>query len=84
MTTPPPTQNIHKILITPPPPPKKKKKINKKKYYFFQKTQRNIEIQNFEPPKMARAYVCMQISEYPAPTGTRAGQNAAPETEQSF
>ena len=25
----------------------------------------NIEIQNFEPQKTTRAYVCMQISEYP-------------------
>ena len=42
-------QNLHtqkKIHFsdTPPPPPPKKKKI---------------EIQNFEPQKMTRAYVCM-------------------------
>ena len=29
------------------------------------KTPQNIEIQNFEPKKMTRAYVCMKISEYP-------------------
>ena len=31
------------------------------------KTPKNIEIQNFEPKKMTRAYVCIQISEYPPP-----------------
>ena len=29
------------------------------------KTPKNIEIQNFEPKKMGRAYVCVKISEYP-------------------
>ena len=28
------------------------------------KTPKNIEIQNFEPKKMTRAYVCMKILEY--------------------
>ena len=37
------------------------------KYSFFFKTPKNIEIQNFEPPKKARAYVCVKISEYPPP-----------------
>ena len=36
-----------------------------KKIFIFLITPKNIEIQNFEPPKMARAYVCMKISEYP-------------------
>ena len=37
------------------------------KIFIFQKTPKNIEIQNFEPPKMDRAYVCVKISEYPPP-----------------
>ena len=36
-----------------------------KKIFVFLKTPKNIEIQNFEPKKMDRAYVCMKISEYP-------------------
>ena len=51
-------KNIHKIFIpkrififlNPPPPPP---------------PPQNIEIQNFEHQKIARAYVCMKISEYP-------------------
>ena len=35
------------------------------KIFIFLKTQKNIEIQNFEPPKMVRAYVYVKISEYP-------------------
>ena len=35
------------------------------KKLIFLKTQKNIEIQNFEPKKMGRAYVCVKISEYP-------------------
>ena len=42
-----------------------------KKIFIFLKTQKNIEIQNFEPKKMGRAYVCVKISEYP-PGGTPA------------
>ena len=38
-----------------------------KKYSFFWKPPKNIEIQNFEPKKMDRAYVCVYISEYPPP-----------------
>ena len=37
------------------------------KMFIFLKTQKNIEIQNFEPKKMGRAYVCVKISEYPPP-----------------
>ena len=40
-----------------------------KKIFIFQKTPKNIEIQNFEPKKMDRAYVCVKISEYPPPLG---------------
>ena len=36
-----------------------------KKIFIFLKTQKNIEIQNFDPKKMGRAYVCSKISEYP-------------------
>ena len=35
------------------------------KIFIFLKTQKNIEIKNFEPQKIARAYVCVKISEYP-------------------
>ena len=34
---------------------------------IFLKTQKSIEIQNLEPNKMDRAYVCVKISEYPPP-----------------
>ena len=37
------------------------------KIFIFLKTPNNIEIQNFEPKIMTRAYVCMKISEYPHP-----------------
>ena len=52
-------KNIHKIFIP-------------QKIFHFLKTPKNIEIQNFEPQKMTRAYVCMNISEYlsPPPPGT--------------
>ena len=36
-----------------------------KKIFIFLKTPKNIEIQNFDPRKMVRAYVCAKISEYP-------------------
>ena len=38
-----------------------------KQLLIFLKTQKNIEIQNVEPKKMGRAYVCVKISEYPPP-----------------
>ena len=47
-----PPKNIHKIFIPP-------------KNIHFSDTPKNIEIQNFEPKKIARAYVCVKISEYP-------------------
>ena len=34
-------------------------------FFFLSENQKNIEIQNFEPKKMTRAYVCMKITEYP-------------------
>ena len=34
------------------------------KIFVFLKTPKNIEIQNFDPQKMTRAYICMKISEY--------------------
>ena len=37
------------------------------KNIYFSETPQTIEIQNFKPPKIARAYVCMKISEYPSP-----------------
>ena len=36
-----------------------------KKILIFQKTPKNIEIQNFEPKKIARAYLCVKISRVP-------------------
>ena len=54
-------QKIFVFLSPPPPPPQKKKKKKKKK------NKKNIEIQNFEPLKRTRAYVCMKISEYTPP-----------------
>ena len=47
-------KNIHKISIP-------------QKIFIFLKTPKNIEIQNFEPQKMGRVYVCVKISEYPPP-----------------
>ena len=40
-----------------------------KKIFIFLKTQKNIEIQKFDPKKMDRAYVSMNISEYPPALG---------------
>ena len=47
-----PPKNIHKIFIP-------------QKIFIFLKTPKIIVIQNFEPPKIGRAYVCVKISEYP-------------------
>ena len=44
-----------------------------KKIIVFLKTPKNIEIQNFEPQKIAPAYVCVKISEYPPPPPPGAG-----------
>ena len=44
-------------------------KISTKSLYpkniHFSENPKNIKIQNFEPPKIARAFVCVKISEYP-------------------
>ena len=45
-------KNIHKNFIP-------------QKNIHFSENPKNIEIQNFEPKKMGRAYVCVKISEYP-------------------
>ena len=45
-------KNIHKIFIPP-------------KNNIFSENPHNIEIQNFVPKKIAQAYVCVKISEYP-------------------
>ena len=45
-------------------------KISTKSSYpqkYSLKPPKNIDIQNFEPKKMVRAYVCVEISEYPPP-----------------
>ena len=56
-----------RIYRSNPPPPKKKKKnsqnLNTPKIFVVLKTPKYIKIQNFEPPKITRAYVCMKISE---------------------
>ena len=49
-----PQKNIHKIFIP-------------QKILNFLKTPKNVEIKNFEPQKMVRAYVCMKVSEFPPP-----------------
>ena len=54
-------KNIHKIFIP-------------QNIFIFLKTPKNIEIQNFEPKKKGRAYVCMKISEYSPPPPPPLGQ----------
>ena len=49
------------------PPKISTKSSYPQKIIIFLKTQNNIEIQNFEPQKIARAYVRVKISEYPPP-----------------
>ena len=46
-------------------PKKYPQNLHTPKNIIFLKTPKNIEIQNFEPKKMGRAYVCVKISEYP-------------------
>ena len=54
-------------------PKKYPQNLQTPKILIFLKNQKNIEIQNFEPEKIARAYVCVKISEYPpAPLGGKA------------
>ena len=52
------------------PPKTSTKSLNPFIFLIFLKTPKNIEIQNFNPPKMASAYVCMKISEHPPPPQT--------------
>ena len=46
-------------------PKKYPQNLHTRKNIYFSENQKNIEIQNIEPKKMTRAYVCMKISEYP-------------------
>ena len=46
-------------------PNKYPQNLHTPKSIHYLKTPENIEIQNFEPQRMTRAYVCMKISEYP-------------------
>ena len=46
------------------PPKISTKSSYPQKIFIFLKTQKHIEIQNFEPQKIARVYVCVKISEY--------------------
>ena len=50
------------------PPKISTKSSYPQKIFKFLKAPKNIEIQNFEPQKMGRAYVCVKISEYPPGT----------------
>ena len=52
-------------------PKKYPQNLHTPKNIRFSENPKNIEIQNFEPPKTTRAYVCMKISEYPPPQGPR-------------
>ena len=45
-------KNIQKIFMPP-------------KIFIFSENPKNIEIQNFEPKKITRAYIRMKISKYP-------------------
>ena len=42
-------------------PKKYPQNLHTQKIFIFLKTPKNIEIQNFEPKKMGRAYVCVKI-----------------------
>ena len=45
------------------------KKVFTKSTFFFLKTPKILYFKILNPPKMTWAYVCVKISEYPAPTG---------------
>ena len=49
-------------------PQKYPQNLYAQKIFIYLKNPKNIENQKFEPQKVARAYVCMNISEYP-PSG---------------
>ena len=58
--------------MTPPPPQKKKKKYPQSLHtpinnHFFLKAPQKYWNSKLWTPKMARAYACMKISEYPPP-----------------
>ena len=46
-------------------PQKYPQNLQTPKNIYFSENPKNIEIQNFEPKKMTRAYVCMKITESP-------------------
>ena len=46
-------------------PKKYPQNLHTPKNIHFSENPKNIEIQNFEPKQMGRAYVCVKISEYP-------------------
>ena len=58
------------ILWWPPPLKYSQNLHNIQKYIHFSEKPKNIQIQNFEPPKKARAYVCVIISECPPLRGS--------------
>ena len=49
------------------PPKKYPQNLHIQKNIHFSENPQKIEIQNFEQKKIARAYVCVKISEYPPP-----------------
>ena len=49
------------------PPQKYPQNVYTQKNIHFSETLKNLEIQKFDPQNMDRAYVCIKISEYPAP-----------------
>ena len=46
-------------------PKKYPQNLHTPKIINFSENPKNIEIQNFEPKNMTRAYECMKISKYP-------------------
>ena len=48
-------------------PQKYPQNLHTPKILFFLKTRKKTELQNFEPKRNIRAYVCMKISEYHPP-----------------
>ena len=52
---------MHRIVQLCDNPIKYPQNLHTPKIFSFRKTPKDIEIQNFEPPKIALAYVCMKI-----------------------
>ena len=48
-------------------PQKYPQNLHTQKIFIFLKAPEKTELQNFEAPKIIRAYVCMKISEYHPP-----------------